>query len=177
MVFTNYMKQRIIYLHSQGHKAPTIFKLLEEEGLKASRRGIAKFLQRYAKTGTIGRKQGSGPRPKITEEIQALIEERMRSDDETSAVQLHSMLVARGYELSLATILRCRTSLGWTFRGSSYCQLIRHANKTKRLQWTIDNRDYNFGDVIFSDECSVQLETHRRFCCRKVGEKPRNKPR
>ena len=68
----------------------------------------------------------------------------MRSDDETSAVQLHLMLVARGYELSLATILRCRTSLGWTFRGSSYCQLIRHANKTKRLQWTIDNRDYNF---------------------------------
>ena len=65
-----------------------------------SRRGIAKFLQRYAKTGTIGRKQGSGPRPKITEEIRALIEERMRSDDETSAVQLHSMLVARGYELS-----------------------------------------------------------------------------
>ena len=34
MVFSCYKKQRIIFFHSQGHKAPTIAKLLEEEGLK-----------------------------------------------------------------------------------------------------------------------------------------------
>ena len=110
MVFSCYKKQRIIFLHSQGHKAPTIAKLLEEEGLKASRRGIDKFLTRYKSTGTIGRKQGSGRPPKITEEIRGLIEERMWTDDETSVVQLHALLVTRGYEFSLATILRCRTS-------------------------------------------------------------------
>jgi len=31
--------------------------------------------------------------------------------------------------------------------------------------------------VIWSDECSVQLETHRRFCCCKKGEAPKSKPR
>ena len=34
-----------------------------------------------------------------------------------------------------------------------------------------------FSDVIWTDECTVQLETHRRFCCRKKGEAPKNKPR
>ena len=41
MVFSCYKKQRIIFFHSQGHKAPTIAKLLEEEGLKASRREVS----------------------------------------------------------------------------------------------------------------------------------------
>ena len=100
----------------------------------------------------------------------------MRRDDETTASQLHVILTAMGYSISLRTILRCRTSLGWTFRGSAYCQLIRDVNKQKRLDFALDHRHDNFANVIFTDECPVQLESHRRRCC-KEGERPRNKPR
>ena len=34
-----------------------------------------------------------------------------------------------------------------------------------------------FTDVIWTDETTFQLETDRRFCCRKRGHKPRYKPR
>ena len=34
-----------------------------------------------------------------------------------------------------------------------------------------------FEDVIWSDETSVQMESHRRFHCYKRGSKPRYKPR
>ena len=101
----------------------------------------------------------------------------MREDDETTAVQLFHLLKEEGHPLSLRTILRCRTSLGWTFRGSSYCQLIRQPNKEKRLQWALDNITDTFEDVVWTDETTVQLETHRRFCCRKKGEPPKSKPR
>ena len=185
MVYSEYKLQRILYHSLQGFKPPTICHLLEEEGLRASRVGIAKFLRKYRETGSIARRPGSGRPSKITAEIKALVEQKMREDDETTAVQLHAMLKQRGYNVSLRTILRCRTSLGWTFRGSKYCQLIRDANKVKRLEWV---RQYNthtesfepaevFNDVIWTDECSVQLESHRRFCCRKRGEPPKNKPR
>lgn len=181
MVFSEYKKQRILYYNLQGFKVPTIAKLLQEEGMSAcSRRGIAKFLKRYRETGTIARRPGSGPPSKITAEVKRIVEERMRADDETTAVQLHAHLNSLGYSLSLATILRCRSALGWTFRGSSYCQLIREANKTKRLEWARKNEGEaaeGFLDVIWSDECSIQLETHKRFCCRKRGEPPKNKPR
>ena len=81
---------------------------------------------------------------------------------------------------SLSTIFRSRRLLGWTFCGSSYCQLIRDVNKVKRLEWA---RQYTaaaeagFNDVIYSDKTSIQLETHRCFCCCKQGEPPKNKPR
>ena len=101
----------------------------------------------------------------------------MNRDDETTAVQLYHLLKANGHPLSLRTILRCRTGLGWTFRGSSYCQLIRQPNKLKRLEWAKQHEMDSFHDVVWTDESTFQLETHRRFACRKKGEPPKNKPR
>ena len=129
MVFSLYKKQRILYLSSLGHKPPTIVRLLEKEGMVASRRGVAKFLKHYKETGIIGRRPGSGRPSKATVEVKRIVEEQMRADDETTAHQLRALLQSKGYPLSLRTILRCWTSLGWTFRGSSYCQLIRKPSR------------------------------------------------
>ena len=182
MVFSDYVKQRILFYHDQGCRAPTIANKLEEEGIKASRRGVAKFLLRFKVTGSVGRQAGSGRRTSQTTEVKTIVEEAMRKDDETTAIQLRSILSAKGYRLSLTTILRCRKLLGWTFRGSAYCQMIRETNKAKHLEWAqqylSEALDENgFLDVVFTDETSVQLESHRRFCCRKRGELPKNKPR
>ena len=98
----------------------------------------------------------------------------MRLNDETTAVQLHDILIRHGISVSLRTILRSRQQLGWTFRGSAYCQLIRDANKAKQLEWALQ---HTFDDVIWSDEASIQLETHRKHCYRKQGERPKPKPR
>ena len=182
MVFSEYKLQQILYYSVQGFKVPTISRLLEEV-LQASQVGVAKLLKKFQQTGSIARRPGSGRPSKITAEIKALVEQKMRSDDETTAVQLHAMLREHGCNISLRTILRCRTSLGWTFRGSKYCQLIREQNKVKHLEWARQyitesfNPSFMFDDVIWTDECTVQLESHRRFCCRKRGEPPKNKPR
>ncbi len=167
-------------MHNEGNKPPTVLEILKQEGMSASRSGIYKFIQHYLRTNTIARKPGSGRPSKITEEIKKIVDEQMELDDETTAHQLHALLTRKGYSLSLRTILRCRTALGWTFRGSSYCQLIRHVNKTKRLEWAqqyLHEAKTGFLDVIWTDEATVQLETHRRFSCRKIGQRPKNKPR
>lgn len=69
------------------------------------------------------------------------------------------------------------TSLGWTFYGSSYCLLICAANKEKQLTWAQGYglyKDKDFEEVIWTHECIVQLETHKRFCCRRGEPKPRH---
>ena len=177
MVYSDYKKERIIYLCNQGFKPPTIQKLIAQEGMHATREGIHKFLVKFNETGCLVRRPGSGRPSKMRLEIKNLVEQQMRLDDETTAYQLHKLLVSSGSELSLQTILRCRASLGWTFRGSSYCQLIREPNKLKRLEWAKEHQQDEFDNVIYSDEFTVQLETHRGFCCHKRGEAPRPKPR
>ena len=111
--------------------------------------------------------------------MQAVIDQQMEKDDETTATQLHAMLKEKGFKISLRTVLRCRRQLGWTYNGSKYCQLVREANKTKRFAWAkklVDDKE-TFDDVIFTDESSIQLETHRRFSFRREGCQPRLKPR
>ena len=104
----------------------------------------------------------------------------MQIDDETTAIQLQKILVENGHPLSLNTILRSRDRLGWTFRGSAYCQMIREQNKEKRLDWArlyLDESQSNgFQDVLYTDESSIMLESHKRFCCRKTGQPAKPKP-
>ena len=82
-------------------------------------------------------------------------------------VQYMTPWSSAGYNLSLSTILRSRSSLGWTFRGSAYCQIIWEVNKLKRLEWAQEytrEAEVGFSNVIFTDKTSIQLEPHQQFC-------------
>ena len=176
-MYSSYKRQRIMHHYQQGLTALLICKQLQEEGLTSTRQGIRKFLNKYEKTGTIVRTPGSGRPSSIMADMKALVEQQMRRDDETTAAQLHALLAREGYSISMRMVLRCRTDLGWTFRGSSYCQLIRRENTQKRLVWAWQHLTDDFENVIWTDECTVQMESYHRFCCRKRGEAPRPKPR
>jgi len=53
----------------------------------------------------------------------AIVEEQMRKDNETTASQVHVLLVSLGYRLNLRTILHCRTGRSVEARiASSYVQ-------------------------------------------------------
>ena len=60
-----------------GHKAPSIQRLLEAEGVSVSRVAIWKFLAKYKKAGTIARQEGSGRKSFLTRQIWAIMEEQM----------------------------------------------------------------------------------------------------
>ena len=101
----------------------------------------------------------------------------MQRDDETTGKELAYALNQSGVSISTVTALKARRLLGWTRRGTAYCQLIRAPNRVKRLKWARNNVRKQFEDVICTDETSVQMETHRRFHFYKHGQKPRYKPR
>ena len=80
-------------------------------------------------------------------------------------------------EASLSTIKRTRRYLGWTAKRTRYCQLISEVNKEiKRVELCLDRviaGDLDLDDVIWTDECSVQLKSHRETMYYKQGEPSR----
>ena len=165
MVLTAYCKQRIIELYSSRRISyRCLASILEEEGLKVSK---------YKRHGTIAHLSGSGRPKKITPQISKLIESRMKVDVETTATQLMKLLEDRGYKVLKPTIIRARQLLGWMFHGSQYCQMISVKNKEKRVKWAMENVDNHFEDVVWTDESMIQMENHRTFFYRKVGEAPK----
>ncbi len=178
MVLSTYEKQRILYHHRNGLRPSEILSVLRAEDITTCRQTISRFILRFI---ALSRKEGSGRPTVITERVLELVEREMQSDDETTATQLHVLLTSCEIRISFSTILRSHSMLGWTFRGSKYCQLIRPRNKFKRLQWAVTNLPElltgGFEDVIWTDETSVQLESHQRHSYWKKGEPATLKPR
>lgn len=172
-----YARERIRSVMSEGGSVKMTMDALRAEGITPCRQTVWRFWGHYRTHGSISPLRSSGRPQKLTETVLQLIDAAMMVNDETTAKELRILLQQHGMVVSLRTVLRGRRSLGWTFRGAAYCQLIRDANKVKRLEWAREHIEDDFEDVVWTDETTVQLETHRRYCCRKDGLKPRCKPR
>ena len=145
-------------LRANGLQATDYCRMLREEGLIVNRMGIHKLLQKHRVTNNIERRPGSGRPTKMTAPVKALVEQQMRDDDETTAVQLHALPLSHGHTM---TVLRCRAALGWTLRGSAYCHLIRQQNKVKRLQRAQEHLSDGFDNVIWTDAKRAQRSSNR----------------
>ena len=101
----------------------------------------------------------------------AIMENTLKENDEATASELHGILVHRypDLEMSISTIKYHCKAIGWVSTRPHYCQLIRGLNKTRRLVWCREQLRVGerFGNVIFSDECTIQLEHHGRLCFQK----------
>ena len=149
MVLTAYCKQQIIQLYFERRVSyGNVARVLAAEGFRVPKQTVWTTITKYREHGTITCLPESGRPFKLTNEMLKAIEETMQQDNETTATQLIKMLEQRGWKISNSTVERARKTLGWTFHGCRYCQLICNANKEKRVQWAKDNLQNSFDDVV-----------------------------
>lgn len=179
-VLTEYTRKRTVALFLQGKRLAQIIRELNKEAIYPNRSSIAAFLKKYKQTGSIERKHGGGAAKKLTQEILDYIDSVMNDNDETTLDQLKD-LVQRRFDITISrcSIDRHRRQLGWTFKTAAYCQVVREANRVKRLEFAQQhpNLANTCGDMIFTDETSCELQCHRLRCARKKGLPPKPKPR
>lgn len=186
LVGTAALKQRIVSCYNDIIKERGFFygiysqiqRELLRQNILCYRSFIWRTVQTFNSCGNIFReRRGRQSQISCNENILEIIENCMQQNDEATAKSIKSRLRRRGYNVSVATINRMRTKLGWTLKTTQYCQMIRHGNKPKRLQWATDNLNDSFENVIWSDETSVWLEKHLKRSYRKKGSNIHRKPR
>ena len=155
MVFSDYQKQRILYYGRLGESHAEIAHRLTEEGRRATNVGVLKFLRWYEQTGTHFHKPGNRKASKITDNAKRIIEEQMNKDNKTTGCELQKLLSKDGITSCASIALTWRQQLGWTSKGTSYCQMIWEVNKEKRLASAIKNKDMFWEDVLYTDETTV----------------------
>ena len=168
-------RKRTIILWRSGYLLSDIKRRLNDEEVEVSLRSLQYLLAKFQKFHTI-KDLPRARRPRLlNDDMINSIEESLRADDELTARKLREKLTRVFPNLSnvaISTIKRYRKKLGWVCTRPHYCQLVREANKEKRKQWCqaqIHNQE-KFEDVIFTDECTVQLDHHGRLCFRKEKE-------
>ena len=168
----HHSKERIVKLKEEGYKPSQILRILESEGVKLSRVGLWKFLQRFKQNQTL-----STVAPRRKESVPMAVLE-MQKNDELTSPGLRNLIEANfGLRFSFSKVKRLRRKLGWLATGSKYCQLVREANQPKRLEFAqrcLENSE-TFDDVIFTDESSIQMEWHGKITFHHWWEPPRQK--
>ena len=168
-------RKRVIVLHRAGYTLGTIWKRLQQERIKVTLRSLQRLLKKFKKHHIITDLPRQHKSRKITANMSKMIDSMLQDNDELTARQIREKLEKKfpSLRVSLATVKRSRRENGWVCTRPHYCQLIREANKAKRVAWCkkqLENCE-QFEDVIFSDECTVQLDHHGRLCFRKQNQK------
>ena len=160
------------FLKRQGYSLQVIHHRLSNEGNIVSLRSLQRVWSKFQNVHTV-RDLPRVTRPRLlTAEMVSALEDCLRNEDEMTARKLKTMLAEKFTHFPnvlLATIKRNCQECGWVCTRPHYCQLIRDDNKIKRKEWCqqqLDN-DEQFEDVIFTDECTIQLDHHGRLCFRK----------
>ena len=110
----------------------------------------------------------------FTRKMRILLDEMLKENDAMTTKQIRATLYHKFPDLnvSLVTVKWVRKKNGWVCICPHYCPPIREVNKLKRKEWCqqqIDNKE-SFSNVVFTDECTVQLDHHERLCFRKQQE-------
>lgn len=167
-------RKRVILWWRRGYSISDIKGKLEEEDVCITTRSLQRLLKKFREHHTIKNLPRRKRSKKLSEEMVTLLDDMLRENDEMTARQIQSKLgeYFEDLDVSLSTVKRVRKEKGWVCTRPHYCQLIRDVNRLKRKEWCqkqIDMKE-KFEDVVFTDECTVQLDHHGRLCFRKVGE-------
>ena len=123
-------RRRVVFLKSAGYSVSQIKKRLQEENILVSSQALFNLLKKFKDTGKlIDLLRRTRPR-KLSREMMVFLNEALSENDELTARQAHSLLVAKWptVQVSLPTIKRVRQKIGWVCTRPHYCQLLREVS-------------------------------------------------
>ena len=143
-----YARERIRQLLSEGATCMEVVTAVRHEGINTCRQTVWRLEKLINTHGTIVSLRKTGRLTKLTSAALQNIDEAMEEDDETTAKELVTALRGAGVSVSTYTALKGHRLLGWTSRGTAYCQLVHAQNREKRLRWVQEYLGASYHDVI-----------------------------
>jgi len=157
-----------------GYTISKIQAHLAKEDFTVSKKSLCLLMKKYRITGSVADHRTVKPPRKLTDEHYQFLDECMEND-ELTATKLQAILKEK-YPLlnvSVSTVKRARMELGWTAKKTRYGALVSEVNQEKQVEWCREQQetgDMESDDVLFTDECTVQLDSHRRVMFYKKGQ-------
>ena len=169
---------RVIAMWKTGWPLRVIQKRLQDEYIRVSIVSLCKLTKKFRSTNSVCDNRTYKPPRTLTEEHLRFIDETMADNPELTGTQLADKLKEHfpSLKVSVSTVKRVRRELGWVSKRTRYCALISDVNRAKRIDWCQERlilNDLEFTNVVWTDECTVQLEPHRKRYFHKEGQPDR----
>ena len=128
-------RKRVILLKDQGFSVSKILARLKQEQISITRQALYNLLKKHCESGCLVDLPKRTRTRKVSDEMVAIIDEALSSNDELTAREIRSILVERwpDLEVTLSTIKRIRNQIGWKCTRPHYCQMLRNVSLPKSL--------------------------------------------
>jgi len=112
---SNETRRRVIMLHSKGDSVADIRRRLQQENISINRQALYNLINKFHMETLLADGQPRGWKRKITKEMEFVIKDALRNNDEITSTGLRSLLDSRWPELqvSIPTIKHVRKEMGW----------------------------------------------------------------
>ena len=127
-----YSRERVKQMIDNGASTREVMESLQKENISI-RRQTGWCLECTHRT--IEKLPKSGHPSKLTPAALQQNDNTMERDNEATAKELQSVLTISGISIFAKTALKGQRMLGWTRRGTAYCQMLRKPNRVKQLEW------------------------------------------
>ena len=173
-------RTRVVLL-AESYAVGEIQKRLQEEGIAVSKTSICLLIKKYKERGTVQDLRWYRAPTLLSNLHYRFIDTELAVNSDLTSTQLHQRMKERfpTVSVSLSTVKRARRTLGWICKKTRYRAMIRDVNKEKRLEWCRERLADGdmFDDVLWTDECTVQLESNRVKSYHKEGQPAPLKPK
>ena len=156
----------IISLFRLGWPVHAIVKKLADNGVDTTWGTVKNVIKRYQQ-GKIGYDHLDQDRlpsfRSITDSDISNVRTALREKRTMTSTDIHRLLVEQGSHTSKTTVHRVIDTAGFTGGAPKHGQMIRDVNKENRMTFckTLIAKNDSLNDIIFTDECSVQLHGNK----------------
>lgn len=159
----------------EKRKPADIWRGLQREAVAISLNTVHNIIRRFHERGNISDAPRRAKPLKLRPEHLRRIDELTVRDREMTSVAVQKVLLNEtGVLFGTSTIRKARRKLDWKCQRSRFAQCIRRKNQLLRVvharKVCSDKETYN--NVVFTDECTVEMDNHSRIYFRRKGEKP-----
>ena len=139
--------------------------------IKCSKPTVIYRVKKYQENKDLTEEKRSGrPRCTAEKEDERIVKIAKRNHDVTS-IEIQRELEKRGVEISDRTIRRRLNDAGGKFVKETQKPLLSERHRSNRLKWAKNHQNYNWDNVVFTDESTFQLYRSNRKVWQFIGRR------
>lgn len=154
--------------HPLGPQLPTS-KIAKHTRLSSTT--VKFWLKRFKKTGGVDELQHTGRPQSLSEKQQAIMEDLITKNPEATSPTIANKLKRKDIHISARTVRRKLAARGLVFGATMSKPLLSEQHCKKRLQWAKANRSTDWGQVLFTDEATINAGIQRKKVWHRPGRK------
>lgn len=163
---------KIVSLFQQGWPIQAIVRRLASEGIDITWKAVKHVVKRYQEGKICYEYLDKEQIPvfkSVKESDAELVKTALADDPTLSSTDVLRRLTENGANTCKSTVRKVIDAVGYTATVPRYGQMIRNENKEKRMDFCrkLIAEKENFDNIIFTDECTVQLHNNKAVVYRK----------